>query len=287
MAADQVRRLGKQAVGVINRLRARWKDELTIHYDGLTLRYATESAAAKKWFYPRYINGRRVHEPPISSLIRSELDPNSVFFDVGANVGFFTVLGANVCTGPEGEVHAFELDPVLVPLIDASVHLNEDRGEVQLNCVACADGTGDFYSFREAQKGNASTNQILRDRDQRSAGVQAMSTTLDHYWRESGASPDLVKMDIEGAEALAVPGMLELVECVTPKLILEVHPDRVRQFGTVPSTLVERILESGRYNAVSRIRSYRSAPEESSTTLVPLDVDALPVDRPSVLYFCP
>jgi FkbM family methyltransferase len=286
MAAGRIKQLARRAINAVDRVRARWKNELTIHYDGLTLRYATESPVAKRWFYPRYIDGRRVHEPPISSLIRSELGPNSIFFDVGANVGFFTVLGANVCTGPEGEVHAFELEPELIPLIDASVRLNETGAQLQVNCAACANGTGAFYSFHEAQKGNASTNQINRDANRRTGGVQVMSTTLDHYWRKSGASPDLVKMDIEGAEALAVPGMLELLRDVTPKLILETHPSRVRQLGTAPASLVERIQEAGGYRDVQRIADHRS-PLDRGPAFVPLEDKYLQNDRPVVLYFSP
>ena len=277
----------KRAARTISKTRTRWKEELCIDYDELTLRYATRSPTAKRWFYPRYISGKRVHEPPISSLIRSELLDGSTFYDVGANVGFFTVLGANLCTASDGEVHAFELDPALIPLIEESLRLNENRGRAYLNCVACTDEVGSFHRFQPEQRDNPSTNRLKPDEDieEGEAYVQASTTTLDHYWRRTGAAPDLIKMDIEGAEALAVFGMLEVVEEVAPKLILEVHPEAVRQFGEQPMSLVKQLREVGRYETIARIESYRSDQDEQLRELTSLDTDLFEEDHPVVLFF--
>jgi len=280
--------MAKRLYRLPSRIRARFKDELTIQYDGLNLKYATRSPVAKRWFYPRYISGARLHEPPIAALIRAELDPTSTFFDVGANLGFFTVLAANVCTAPEGSVHAFELDPALIPLIEESLHLNEQRGSVRLNCVACADETGRFHAFQAAQEANPSTNQVvLSTGKNQNTEVQAMTLTLDHYCQSADVPPDLVKMDIEGAEALAVPGMLSLVAEVTPKLILEVHPEDVRQLGGSPSQLVDQLREAGGYNTVQQVESYRSEITHRDQVLAPLEPSVFEGDRPVVVFFAP
>jgi FkbM family methyltransferase len=287
IAMSRVKQAAKRAIQAVSKVRAHWKDELYVHFDNLLLRYATRSPVAKRWFYPRYTNGQRMHEPPISALIRSELDPDSVFFDVGANVGFFTVLGAKVCSASEGEVHAFELDPTLIPLIRESLCLNEDRAPVYLNCVACADEPGNFYTFQAAQENNPSTNQITVDEETRSGRdhVQAVTMTLDRYWRRTGATPELIKMDLEGADALADHGMLDLISEHTPKLILEVHPEAVRQFGENPKSIVEKLREAGGYEKVVRVRSYRSGFEQQSNRLVPLETGAFADDHPIVLFY--
>lgn len=280
--------MAKRLYRLPSHIQARYKDELAIEYDGLTLRYATRSTVAKRWFYPRYISGTRLHEPPIAALIRSELDSTSTFFDVGANLGFFTVLAANICTAPEGSVHAFELDPALIPLIEESLHLNKHRGSVSLNCVACADETGRFHAFKAAQEANPSTNQVILSREEtQDTAVQAMTLALDHYYRSEDVSPDLVKMDIEGAEALAVPGMLSLVAEVAPKLILEVHPEDARELGTPPSELIEQLREAGSYNTVQQVESYRNEITHRDQVLSPLDPSAFEGDRPVVVFFAP
>lgn len=229
-----------------------------------------------------------MHEPPISHLISSILEPHSIFFDVGANLGFFTVLAANRCTASDGAVHAFELDPSLIPLIDDSLRLNDRIGTVYLNCVACAEEEGAFHRFKAAQKQNPSTNQIVPDSNGCQGGgvhIQGMTTTLDHYWRRTGTVPDLIKMDIEGAEAFAVPGMLGLVEKERPKIILEVHPPQVRKYGVSLTDLVTTLQETGAYR-MSRVESYRDS-HENERSIVPLEHDALSEDHPIVLFFAP
>jgi FkbM family methyltransferase len=250
------------------------------------VRYATTSPTAKRWFYPRYASGRRFHEPPISRLILSRLTSESTFYDIGANVGFFTVLAANVCSDSNGGVHAFEMDPSLIPLIQNSVRLNQNVGQVFVNCVACADQIGDFVQFGAAQVNNPSTNRIVTDvsERQKSATSQLITTTIDHYWKTSGASPDLVKIDIEGAEALAVPKMLDLVVSKAPEIILEVHPAQVVEYGTTPRQLVDQLQEAGGYS-VFEIESYRDAHIQAVDALTPLSADLLDRASPIVLFF--
>lgn len=289
MAQSEIRRLARQVYYLPSRIRARIKDELTIKYDGLTLNYATQSSIAKRWFYPRYISGERLHEPPIAALIRSELSHGSIFFDVGANLGFFTVLAANICTASEGSVHAFELDPALIPLIEDSLRLNEQCGQVFLNCVACADESGHFHTFRAVQKDNPSTNQIAPSGNETPrTSAQAMTVSLDHYRKRTGVTPDLIKMDIEGAEALAVPGMLNLVEEARPKVILEVHPDDVRSFDGTPAALVQQLRRAGEYENVSHVASHRrTVVQHRDQILTPLDMSAFEGGDPVVVFFDP
>ena len=240
---------------------------------------------AKQWFYPRYASGNDLHEPPISHLIRSRLTANSTFYDVGANVGFFTVLAAKICTGSNGSVHAFEVDPSLIPLIEESLHLNE-TGTVYINCAACADQVGNLLSFGAVQANNPSTNQVATALGSLSGrvGVQALTITLDHYWSKSGASPDLIKIDVEGAEALTVPHMLKLVSNNRPELILEVHPSQVREFGAKPRDLIHMLKGAGSYE-VFEISSYRENHERLEDSLAPFAPDRLDRDSPIVLFF--
>jgi len=288
MAQSDLKWLAKRVWEMPSCLRTRFKNELTIEYDGLTLCYSTRSPVAKRWFYPRYITGNRLHEPPISALIRSELTPDSIFFDVGANLGFFTVLAANICDPSEGEVHTFELDPLLIPLIEESLLLNEPHGRVHLNCVACADETGRFLTFDAVQEANPSTNQvILEEGETVGTTAQIPTTSLDDYCRNTGSFPDLIKMDIEGGEALAVPGMLEIVSEVSPKIILEIHSENVRQLNGRPIELVKQLQEAGDYGEVLKVESYRNQVEPRHEVLTTLDENDFEGDHPVVGFFTP
>lgn len=98
---------------------------------------------------------------------------------------------------------------------------------------------------------------------------------------------DLVKMDIEGADALAVSGMLLLVAEATPKLILEVHPEDVREFGGSPLELIEHPREAEGYNTVQQVESYGNEITHRDQVLFPLDSSAFEGGRPVVAFFAP
>jgi hypothetical protein len=110
------------------------------------------------------------------------------------------------------------------------------------------------------------------------------TTTIDHYWKTSGASPDLMKIDIEGAEALAVPQMMDLVASQSPEIILEVHPPQVNEYGTTPRQMVNQLREVGGYTAFE-IESYRDDHVRATDALVPLSSKPLDQTSPVVIFF--
>lgn len=280
--------------GVLNAIRtARGKlhSKLTVDYNGLALHYDTSSPIAKEWFYPRYLDGRNVHEPPIAQLIFENLRPDSVFFDVGANLGFFSVLAANICNGRAGAVHSFEIDPRLAPLIVRSLELNEEAGRASVNCVGCGAPGMAFYEFAEHQQENPSTNQLMAASSsetgterRRKIRSQVPTVALDDYCREMDVAPDLIKMDIEGAEALAISGMKEILDKERPTLLVEFHPQFIEnRFESDTTELVRFIEEAGGYEA-QVVDDYR---KDREVTLVPFSQVRSKDGKPMVVLFRP
>lgn len=286
MNSANLGRFSRKAYRFVRSALTTWKRELVIRREGLELTFATRSPVAKRWFYPRYASGRRLHEPPVARLIASRLNPSSIFYDVGANLGFFTVLAANVCNGSQGGVHAFEMDPDLIPLVRASVDKNPTAGPVCLTCVACSDEVGGFARFRADQESNPSTNRLRPSSlaDRTGLALQIPTTTIDHYWEQTGATPNLIKMDIEGAEAIAVPHMTNLVESHAPEIILEVHPIKIETFGVDPLQIVDHLLAAGGYTLfeIGEYRTHRASPEDA---LTPFQSARLSRTEPTVLFF--
>ena len=68
---------------------------------------------------PRYTGGL-LHEPSVSRHIAERLQPDDVFVDVGAHVGYFAVLAAKFCK----KVFAFEMQRCLMPLIERNININ-------------------------------------------------------------------------------------------------------------------------------------------------------------------
>lgn len=286
MNSADIKRILRRAYGLFRLALTYWKKELIIRKDELELTFATTSPITKRWFYPRYGNGQRLHEPPVARLIASRLTRSSTFYDIGANLGFFTVLAMQVCDGPEGSVHAFEMDPKLIPLIRESVDKNRSAGSVYLTCVACSDEVGSFVHFMADQDRNPSTNRIRKTSLGLAARslVQVPTTTIDHYWNHTDATPDLIKIDIEGAEALAVPHMRDLVTAHAPEIVLEVHPIKMDSFGVDPLRLVDQLREAGGYT-VFEIDAYRTLRAPAEAALHPLTTERLSRTDPTVLFF--
>lgn len=283
--------------GALRRVRDRvrkWyyrrKDRLTVRYGAGTLRFDTRSEIAKDWFFPRYGSGRRLHEPRVCGVLEALLEPGDVFFDVGANVGFFTVLGARHCA-PGGTVHAFELDPRLTGEIVRSVCLNRGLAHVRTICCACADGNGDLVAYAPTQRGNPSTNRSVPLASQREHGAEATGTavtlTLDHYCDRSGVLPDLVKMDIEGGEVEALRGMRRILSEARPRLVLELHPEAVRERGGDPADLTKAVQGAG--YGVRAVPSYRQQHRDRplEDTTIPFDEGLLASGGPVMLLFQP
>lgn len=209
-------------------LRYRYFDELHVELNGSRLNFFTGDPIARRWFFPRYRDGS-VHEPPVTRKIREELREDDTFFDIGANLGFFTVLGQVTCT--EGRIHSFELDPELIGLIKKSVELNEG-GEVVINGLAVTNESGDLAKFAAVQSGNKSTNSIFSDE----GSVQIPTFSIDDYCKNSEVSPEVVKIDVEGAERLVLEGMEKTITRPTLRSIfLEVHP------GLIPNSVEDTL----------------------------------------------
>lgn len=266
------------------------KKRLSIRHGGEQLRFDTSSMIAKDWFFPRYGSGRRLHEPRVCRILRAYLAPGDVFFDVGANLGFFTVLGARLCD-PGGSVHAFELDPRLMGEIHRSVHLNRNLTEVHTVCCACTDQDGDIVEFGPAEPGNPSTNRLRRNvavegENEAVYGV-AVTLTLDRYCRRTGLVPDLVKMDVEGAETSALAGFRGVLSHGRTRLVLELHRSVLRERGEDPEALIEGVRELD-YD-VRVVPAYREQLVERPLrgTLQPLGKECLQESGPLMLLFEP
>jgi FkbM family methyltransferase len=142
-------------------------------------------------------------------------------FDVGANIGQYTLLAARR-VGPQGQVHAFEPTPHVIAQLRHNVALNQ-LGNVRINPVAVSDHSGKatLYYFEGTDAGE---NTIMD-----AAGGTACGTvptvTLDDYVAERGLRRvDVIKMDIEGAELLALQGASDLLSGENaPLLLMEVH----------------------------------------------------------------
>src|SRR3954465_9609693 len=170
--------------------------------------------------------------PPEAHVIRwiqRSLSPGGTLFDVGAHYGWMSIAAAN-CVRACGRVVGFEPSPVLLDVLHYHKRVNRLR---QLQIVPAAVSNKDdraipFYlinegrSFRNSLTIGPDDTPYINPEDK--LRINVTCTTLDSFVELSGIIPDVVKIDVEGAELLVLEGAKHVLERYHPILILGVHP---------------------------------------------------------------
>jgi FkbM family methyltransferase len=172
----------------------------------------------------RWIVGSGIHrcwlgfyEQEKQELIARTIKPGTVFYDVGANVGFYTLLGS-LLVG-EGKVFAFE--PVQRNLMYLRKHLGLNQIQnVQVFelAISGSDGTAGFELEQSGYEGRLSGNGT----------VIVRTASLDSLLRQDKIlPPNYIKMDIEGGELLALRGASQCIQRHRPHIFLATHGHEV------------------------------------------------------------
>jgi FkbM family methyltransferase len=198
-------------------------------------------------------------EPEETAALRRLLRPGDVVYDVGANVGYFTLLAAHL-VGASGHVYAFEPNEQVLPRLRHHLAIN-DLHNVTVVPVALADRDG-HASFHAVGGANSGMSSLRAD-------VSGDHTTTVELARlDSVVSarrlrpPDVVKMDIEGAEYRALAGMeATCASAGALSLLVEVSDRFLRQAGGSEDELLA-LLERFGFRQVRRVsRHPRTEPD--------------------------
>jgi FkbM family methyltransferase len=158
---------------------------------------------------------RGVLEQPVAEAFRRHVGPGSVVWDVGANVGYFSLLAARL----GATVHAYEPVPENVRAIRGNVAANgfDERVEVHPVAVAASAGRAGLLVVEDPSWSHlADRGRHPRTRHELEVDV----VTLDGLGLPA---PDLVKIDVEGSEVAVLQGARELLARARPVLIVELH----------------------------------------------------------------
>jgi FkbM family methyltransferase len=188
--------------------------------------------------YLQYLTGDA--EKVVQETLAETLKPGQVVYDVGANIGFFTIICSRL-VGPGGRVYAFEPMPESAATLRHNVAVNSLENAVVVE-KAASSTTGeaellisDWSAFHALKVEGISPTEHAR-------GVVAVETiTLDDFVSTGGGQPpDVVKIDVEGAELEVIKGAAGLLASRRPLLICELH-------GTNPDFVL--LIESHGYEA--------------------------------------
>ncbi len=192
------------------------------------------------------------YEPELQSAVAELVRPGMVAYDVGANIGYISLLLARAVQ-TDGRVFAFEALPANLERLRLNLALNGLQTRVQVVAAAVTDHSG-LVQFLVGPSGGM--GKAAGSAGRQAGYKQAITVTglaLDDFVVAQGnPHPQVVKMDIEGGEVLALPGMRRLLKEVHPLVLLELHgPEAARVAWDALSEAGYRIcrMESG-YPAV-------------------------------------
>jgi FkbM family methyltransferase len=163
------------------------------------------------------------YEPELQSALRDLIPSGAVIFDVGANIGYVSLLLAKAA-GESGKVFAFEALPSNVEQLRRNVELNgmQSRIKVIAEAVTQAAASVRFLVHASGGMGKAAGSAGRDDKYQSEITVPGIS--LDEFvYAQGNLPPQVVKMDIEGGEVMALPGMRRVLAEARPLMLMELH----------------------------------------------------------------
>ena len=156
---------------------------------------------------PAQVIGR--YELEHEAMLVELLNSSSVFWDVGSHVGWYSLMASKEISG---KIYSFEPNPENFDYLQEHIKIN-NSSNVKLVNKALSDSNGESYFSGENQQGSLSAIGTYK--------VQTI--TADEFIKQEGIIPDLIKVDIEGAETKFLNGAKKLLTDHSPKLLLSAH----------------------------------------------------------------
>lgn len=151
-------------------------------------------------------------------LLQKIVQPGDCFWDIGANIGFYTLTAARL-VGPQGQVRAFEPSAPAWQALNDNVALNPCHS-IRLVRLALSDRAGPATLHRRGDYADGGASLISREGYHQEKEVVTM-LSLDAYLAQTGGPPPtFLKIDVEGHEERVLAGAQTLLQSLQPPLIL-------------------------------------------------------------------
>lgn len=195
--------------------------------DGMApLRFALHSKT-DRWISGTIRQGY-VFEQHIVTLLQAFLRPGDVLLDIGANIGWFTVIGSK-CVGAAGRVLSFEPDPFNLSLLRRNLRLNRCTN-VDVYPIAVTEKQGRSILYRSTDNQGDHQLAVIADRQE---WVSVRTDTIDQVLAGRAGRIAFVKIDTQGSEAAILAGMdATLARNPGARMVLEFWPHGLKRCGS-------------------------------------------------------
>ena len=189
----------------------------------MTLPILAGRLRGKKWLI---LSGGKIlrvllgsYEREQTALFERFISPGSVILDIGAHVGYYTLLASEL-TGPEGHVYAFEPEPKNISFLRRHIEINAGANVTVIPAaVGDSDGTAQFDYGTGTGTGHISET----------GKISVPIITLDRFCAQRNLFPTHLKIDVEGAEMRVLDGGRETLRRHRPVLFLSTHGPQVHE----------------------------------------------------------
>jgi FkbM family methyltransferase len=191
----------------------------------------------KVYFYGHY------HERYEADLVQRLLSDDDVFWDVGANVGYFTLVAATALAN-RGQIIAFEPGKNAYERLSDNLALNAYEN-IRTFPMAVTDQEGEAVLHLAGDIADSSAN--LYQAAQAQAGQEVCRTvSLDHFLAAEGLRPpDLIKLDAEGAELAVLHGAQGLLTASPPLWLMEMEEKNLAAAGASKAAVAQFLTGCG------------------------------------------
>lgn len=196
-----------------------------------------------RWCFPLYrvlyFLYKRFSDRSKIGLIIGYVKPGMSVLDVGANIGFYTILLSR-CVGRNGTVYAFEPEE---ENFNHLKRLTKKLSNVKLVKAACGERSGMSALYKSE---NLNVDHHLYENDELREKVGVRMVSVDEYLRSERSDVGFVKIDVQGYDCFVVKGMKEtLSRSKNPMVIGELWPYGLRQAGSSADEYVSELSRLG------------------------------------------
>jgi len=171
------------------------------------------------------ISINKLYDPINTAFVLKRLKQGDIFVDVGAHVGYFTILASKM-VGNTGKVYAFEPCPRNYSVLLKNIRANKLTNVVTINKAASnVSSEADFYNYDSRHWALSSLcperNKPYQSKSLVVSGSTKVKTVrLDDYFNKLNVMPDMIKIDVEGAEPEVIEGLGDFIGRI-PLMMLE------------------------------------------------------------------
>lgn len=173
---------------------------------------------------------------------QSFIAKDAIIVDIGANIGYYTLMAAKAAS--EGKIYAFEPSSKTFHLLARNLLFNQLTNAVAIPMAISEEG-GTKNLYVSKQENSGLTGLMKTDKYDESI-EEITATTLDEWYEKEGLKKiDLIKIDIEGADFLALKGMSKILQTCQPVLFVEISKPLLYRYKNTTEEVYDYLLNFG------------------------------------------